>query len=70
MSKVCRVGGVAVGGGRTNGSGRPLAVICGPCVLESKELGLSVGRVARDACAKHGMSYIFKASFDKANRSS
>lgn len=68
MSKVCRVGGVTIGGGV--GAARPLAVICGPCVLESKELGLSVGRVARDACEKHGLACIFKASFDKANRSS
>lgn len=52
------------------GGGRPLAVICGPCMLESKELGLTVGRIARDACQKHGLAYIFKASFDKANRSS
>ena len=39
-------------------------------MLESKELGLTVGRIARDACQKHGLAYIFKASFDKANRSS
>jgi len=39
-------------------------------VLESLELGLHVGRVCRDACRTHGLSYVFKASFDKANRSS
>jgi 2-dehydro-3-deoxyphosphooctonate aldolase (KDO 8-P synthase) len=59
----CSVGNVSVGDG-------PLAVIGGPCVLESLELGLAVGRVLRDACAEHGLAYIFKASFDKANRSS
>lgn len=64
MSKTCRAGGVTIG------PSKPLAVIAGPCMLESKELGLSIGKVARDACAKHGLSYIFKASFDKANRSS
>lgn len=52
------------------GAGEPLAVIAGPCVLESLELGLSVGRACRDACRRLGLSYIFKASFDKANRSS
>ncbi|MDP1661365.1 MAG: 3-deoxy-8-phosphooctulonate synthase [Phycisphaerales bacterium] len=66
MSKTCRVGGVTIGAGNA----RPLAVIAGPCMLESKELGLTVGRTARDACIKHGLAYIFKASFDKANRSS
>jgi 2-dehydro-3-deoxyphosphooctonate aldolase (KDO 8-P synthase) len=64
MSKLCRAGSVAIG------AGQALAVIGGPCVLESYELGLSVGTIVRDACAKHGLSYIFKASYDKANRSS
>jgi len=52
------------------GPGRPLAVIAGPCVLESLELALRVGEVLRDACAAHSLPYIFKASFDKANRTS
>jgi 2-dehydro-3-deoxyphosphooctonate aldolase (KDO 8-P synthase) len=59
-----RVGNVEIG------SGRPLAVIAGPCVLESLELGLQVGGHVRDICRELGLSYIFKASFDKANRSS
>jgi 2-dehydro-3-deoxyphosphooctonate aldolase (KDO 8-P synthase) len=54
----------------TIGSGRPLAIIAGPCVLESYELGITIGRVVRDACRDLGLAYIFKASFDKANRSS
>lgn len=61
---VCKVGSVEIG------AGRALAVIAGPCVLESEELGMEVGRVMRDECARLGLSYIFKASFDKANRSS
>lgn len=52
------------------GAGAPLTIIAGPCVLESKELGLQIGQVVRDACRGLGLSYIFKASFDKANRSS
>lgn len=52
------------------GPGQPLAIIAGPCVAESRELCLRVGRTMRDACAAAGLSYIFKASFDKANRSS
>jgi 2-dehydro-3-deoxyphosphooctonate aldolase (KDO 8-P synthase) len=39
-------------------------------VLESLELGLTIGRAVRDICAARGMTYIFKASFDKANRTS
>lgn len=57
-------------GSITIGPGRPLAVIAGPCVLESLELGLSVGETLRDHCRRLGLSYVFKASFDKANRSS
>ena len=52
------------------GSENPLAIIAGPCMLESYELGLEVGRSMRAACERLGLGYIFKASFDKANRSS
>lgn len=52
------------------GRGRPLAVIAGPCTLESLELGLKVGRHCKAVCDSLGLPYIFKASFDKANRSS
>lgn len=52
------------------GEGRPLAVIAGPCVLESRELALTIAQSVRDACEAHGLPFIFKASFDKANRTS
>ncbi|MAE63012.1 MAG: 3-deoxy-8-phosphooctulonate synthase [Phycisphaeraceae bacterium] len=52
------------------GPGAPLAIISGPCVIESRELCLEVGTAMRDRCASLGLGYIFKASFDKANRSS
>ncbi len=52
------------------GANRPLAIIAGPCTLESLELGLEVGRAMRDACVQADLPYIFKASFDKANRTS
>jgi 2-dehydro-3-deoxyphosphooctonate aldolase (KDO 8-P synthase) len=64
MTRLCTVGPVHIG------PNQPLAIIAGPCVLESYELGLTIGRVVRDACHAAGLSYIFKASFDKANRSS
>jgi len=52
------------------GPGRPLLIIGGPCTLESQELGLEVGRALKRACDAAGLPYVFKASFDKANRSS
>ncbi len=57
------VGGVSIGGGAP-------AVISGPCVIESLETCLEVGRFMRDLCAELGLGYIFKCSFDKANRTS
>ncbi|MBK1634740.1 3-deoxy-8-phosphooctulonate synthase [Rhodovulum adriaticum] len=57
-------------GGLTVGNTRPLTVIAGPCQLESAEHALMIGRAMRDACAAAGAGYIFKASFDKANRTS
>ena len=50
-----------------NGS---LAVIAGPCSLESPELGLRVAKFMKRLCDERGLLYIFKASFDKANRTS
>ena len=52
------------------GEGQPLAVIAGINVLETLDLALTVGRELKDACAELGLPYVFKASFDKANRSS
>lgn len=48
----------------------PLFVIAGPCVIESAEICLAVGRHVKGVCDRLGLRYIFKASFDKANRSS
>jgi 2-dehydro-3-deoxyphosphooctonate aldolase (KDO 8-P synthase) len=48
----------------------PLAVIAGPCLLESKELALHVAEEMVKITSELGMPYIFKASFDKANRTS
>lgn len=57
-------------GDLTIGRGRPLCIIAGPCVLESVEMCVEVGQTVKAACEDLGLSYIFKASFDKANRSS
>lgn len=52
------------------GSGNPLLVIAGLNVLENLELALTVGRQLQTVTSRLGLPYIFKASFDKANRSS
>ena len=52
------------------GLDRPLFLIAGPCVAESRELVLHTARTLKDICARLGVPFIFKASFDKANRSS
>jgi len=57
-------------GSLTIGPGVPLTVIAGPCSAESLELCLEVGRRLSDSCAALGLGYIFKASYDKANRTS
>ena len=56
--------------GWTIGAGKPLAIIAGLNVLESQELALTVGAELKAICADLGLPYVFKASFDKANRSS
>ena len=48
----------------------PLFVIAGPCVIESADVCLTVARHVKGVCEKLGLAYVFKASFDKANRSS
>ncbi|MBU2605824.1 MAG: 3-deoxy-8-phosphooctulonate synthase [Alphaproteobacteria bacterium] len=56
--------------GWTIGKGKPLAVIAGLNVLENRALALTVGAQLKAICAELGLPYVFKASFDKANRSS
>ncbi len=50
--------------------GEHLALIAGPCVLEEPPLNLDVASRLRDTAAEFGIPYIFKASYDKANRTS
>ena len=52
------------------GAQRPIALIAGPCVIEDYERTLQIGRGIKAITERLGMPYIFKASFDKANRSS
>jgi len=48
----------------------PLTLIAGPCVLETRELALEIAGSLAAICRRLGIDYVFKASFDKANRSS
>ncbi len=52
------------------GLDKPLFLIAGPCTAESLELCVDVAGQMKEICARLGVSYIFKASYDKANRSS
>ena len=45
-------------------------IIAGPCVLEDYDTSLMIAKFANEVCQKYGFTYIFKASFDKANRTS
>ena len=51
-------------------SAKPLTLIAGPCVIESRDLVLQVAEQVSGICQGLGIRYVFKASFDKANRSS
>ncbi len=52
------------------GAGQKLLVIAGPCQIESLEHCLKIGKYVKDACEKLPVSFVFKSSFDKANRTS
>lgn len=62
--KPVRIGSFSVGGGY------PLAFILGPCVIESASHALETAFAVRDIAARCGVPVIFKASYDKANRTS
>ncbi|XZE56833.1 3-deoxy-8-phosphooctulonate synthase [Planctomycetaceae bacterium SH139] len=57
-------------GGLQCGPGQALTIIAGPCVLETLPAALEIAQRLRDACQEVGFQLIFKASFDKANRTS
>jgi len=48
--------------------GGPLFLLAGPCVIENEEMPFAIARTLRDVCAELGVPFVFKASFDKANR--
>ena len=52
------------------GLDQPLFLIAGPCVIESREMALDTAGTMRDICRNLGLNFIYKSSYDKANRSS
>ncbi|MFA3918941.1 3-deoxy-8-phosphooctulonate synthase [Ruegeria hyattellae] len=52
------------------GNDRPLTIIAGPCQLESADHAQMIAGRMKEICAEHGAQYVFKASYDKANRTS
>lgn len=61
---------VAIGPLRCGLPQNPLLIIAGPCVLETRDMALDIAQRCQRITAKLGLSYVFKASFDKANRTS
>ncbi|NMA43691.1 MAG: 3-deoxy-8-phosphooctulonate synthase [Oligosphaeraceae bacterium] len=60
----------ALDAGISVGTSHPPLIIAGPCVIESLETCRRIAAQAQECCAALGLSYVFKASFDKANRTS
>ncbi len=60
---------VTVGSARF-GNSLPLALIAGPCALESKAHALEMATALKEICARAGVGFVYKTSFDKANRTS
>ena len=56
--------------GLTVGGGAPLLLIAGPCVIESESHAIGLALAIRDIAKRAGVQYVFKASYDKANRTS
>jgi len=56
--------------GHEVGLHRPLFLIAGPCVVESEQLQVDTAGTLKEICARLGIAFIFKSSYDKANRSS
>ncbi|MEJ2470332.1 MAG: 3-deoxy-8-phosphooctulonate synthase [Desulfuromonadales bacterium] len=64
MMKELSVGPVRIG------NQHPLVLIAGPCVLENQDHALTLARALREIAARVGVGLVFKASYDKANRTS
>ena len=63
-NSVVRVGSIEIG------NAKPLAIIAGPCAMESRDHALETAAALKEIAAKAGVGLIYKTSFDKANRTS
>ena len=63
MTKKIILNKAAIGGG-------PPLIIAGPCVIENENITLHTARTLKDICSEVGLPFVFKSSFDKANRTS
>jgi 2-dehydro-3-deoxyphosphooctonate aldolase (KDO 8-P synthase) len=66
---ISRAGTIDLCGFRA-GLDQPLFLIAGPCVVESRELALDTAGTLKELCAELGIPFIYKSSYDKANRTS
>ena len=64
MTKSVKIANIEIG------AGAPLALIAGPCVIESLDGALAIAKILKEFSERDGVPLIFKASYDKANRSS
>ena len=64
QTKTVKIGSVPIGGENS------LALIAGPCVIESEKGAMGIAEKLKRICSDEGVPFIFKASYDKANRSS
>ncbi len=65
-----KVSPVQIGNLECGATAQPLLVIAGPCVMESRDLTLRIAERLKEICESIGLPLVFKASFDKANRTS
>jgi 2-dehydro-3-deoxyphosphooctonate aldolase (KDO 8-P synthase) len=61
---------VEIAEGLAAGEGAPLLLIAGPCLIEDEAFMLEIAGSLRELARRHGVGFVFKSSFDKANRSS
>ncbi|OGX07728.1 MAG: 3-deoxy-8-phosphooctulonate synthase [Omnitrophica WOR_2 bacterium GWA2_47_8] len=64
MSKTVQVGKIKFG------NGAPFVLIAGPCVIENRNMAFSIAKTLQRITSKLGVPFVFKASYDKANRTS
>lgn len=70
MSKPNSTVKIGAGGQVAMANDHPLTIITGPCAMETRDHAFHMAGALKEICAKHGAGFIYKSSFDKANRTS